>query len=583
MTEKLFEKNIQIWAMSSPKQAVHLRYLDCSPLSFCKTQKGELNLRRGKFLFHSKSGALEEAKSWFHSLSLRNVSLICVYGVGLGYYYEAAADWLRKNRKRRLVFLEDDLCVIHKLFETELGSKILQNPQVQLFHFSHLGEEEIAFEQLYWNHALSRFSLSALQSYGKEKRETYSQLQHKIPYDMAMRNALLEEYLSCGLSFYLNFYQNILQLPHAYLGTQFFNKFQNVPAIICGAGPSLKKQIPLLHTLKDKALIFAGGSAMNALNSAGLFPHFGVAIDPNPAQLERLQSNKAEKIPFFYRNRVFHKALKAIQGPRLFISGAGGYDTADYFEEKLGIAYGTFLDEGHNVINFCTQIAQKMGCDPLIYVGMDLAYTGMQEYAPGIKEDTAVTETQILNVKAPEESAFLRQDIYGKPTYTLWKWIAEAEWIGTFAAEHPMLSLINCTEGGIGFPGIANKPLKQTALKYLKHKYALKRHIQKEIENSKMEGVTLRKIMHAMRELHKSLRRCENHLQILIEEVREGPQKISAEKEYVQSGRSVLAETELIEEPGYIYILDIFNQLFARLLSDDFQQINKKDTRQSAA
>src|SRR5262249_2947836 len=159
---------------------------------------------------HSPAGAAAEAKAWFNELPLHGLSFLCVYGVGLGYYYEAAAEWLKKDRKRRLLFLEDDLALIHKLFETELGAKILQNPQVQLLYFRDLSEEEPAFEQFYWNAAMTRFCVSALKSYEKEKAELYAQLLHKLSYDAAMKNALAEEYLSCGVRFYLNFYQNML-------------------------------------------------------------------------------------------------------------------------------------------------------------------------------------------------------------------------------------------------------------------------------------------------------------------------------------------------------------------------------------
>src|ERR1700732_3234795 len=99
-TEKLLHKNIGLWAKTSPKSALIIPYVDRHGLKFCKTERGEPNLRKeegkkGAFLLHSSKGAVAEATAWFSSLSLRDVSLLCVYGVGLGYYYEAAQVWVK--------------------------------------------------------------------------------------------------------------------------------------------------------------------------------------------------------------------------------------------------------------------------------------------------------------------------------------------------------------------------------------------------------------------------------------------------------------------------------------------------------
>src|SRR5690606_32776531 len=102
----------------------------------------------------------------------------------------------------------------------------------------------------------------------------------------------------------------------------------------------------------------------------------------NPAQYTRLSQNTGYEVPFFYRNRMYHDAFRVIHGSRLYITGSGGYDTAEYFEKKLGIKGGEEIDEGHNVVNFCVEVAHEMGCDPIIFVGMDLAFTGMDTYAP---------------------------------------------------------------------------------------------------------------------------------------------------------------------------------------------------------
>lgn len=577
---KYFEENIQQWAKTCPRQAVMLPYTDCTGLSFCHTTQGELNLRKGSgknaFFYHSQEGALKEAEEWRQQLTLRKTSLVCVYGVGLGYYYEALSKWLKGGKQRHLVFLEDDLAVIHHLFQTELGSKILKDPKVQLLYFQDFKESEAAFDILYWNFAMKRLIVSGLNSYVINKTDAFSLLRHRIAYDAAMKNALIDEYLRYGVNFYYSFYPNMLNLHHSYLGNRFFGKFHNVPAIICGAGPSLEKNLPRLKTLLNHALVFAGGSALNVLNSAGFNPHFGAGIDPNPMQYVRLSANQSYEVPFFYRNRMYHDAFRMIHGPRLYITGSGGYDTAEYFEKKFDIN-AEFLDEGHNVVNFCVEIANAMGCNPIIFVGLDLAFTGMKQYAPGVIDDVAVHHTEILNVDDEDDRAIIKPDIDGNPTYTLWKWVAESEWIGNFAKEHPSLTMINCTEGGLGFPGIANRPFASVAKELLTKQYDLRIRVHGETQNSTMPQVTYRKLSKAMRELQNSLKRSLEHLEILKTETE---QVISKWKESQPSqdlsALGILAETELAEEVGYQSVLDIFNEVSSRLLSRDLHEIHVK-------
>lgn len=577
---KYFYKNLDLWAHASPKHAVMLPYADCQNIEFCKTAKGELNLKhlRGKkaAYFHSQSGALKEAEKWFHGLDLEKKEVLYVYGVGLGYYYEAAKGWLKQSPKHFLVFLEDDPAVIHRFFETETASHFLKDPQVQLYYIPNLDKSKEEFEQIYWNFIMTEMVVSSLNYYAKIKAEPFTHIHHKIVYDASVKNALLDEYLNFGAVFFRSFYPNMLCLEGAYLGNKLFGKFEKVPAIICGAGPSLKKQLPLLAKIGDKALIFAGGSSLNALNAANILPHFGAGIDPNSPQFDRLSKNQSFEVPFFYRNRMFHQAFLMIHGPRLYITGSGGYDVSNWFEEQLNIE-GELLDEGHNVVNFCVEVANSLGCDPIIFVGMDLAYTGLEAYAPGVVEDQRVNKETILNAERFDDAALLKNDIFGKPIYTLWKWIAEANWIGDYAKEHQGVALINCTEGGIGFPDVPNESLKEAVKKHLLRSDDLRGRINGEIQSHPLSQVTRKKLETLMQELQESLKRCVENFSILIEEADHLKKKIKSDKKLpiqMQSGRAALCEIELADEPGYQHVLAIFNAAYSRVLNRDLYQIN---------
>jgi hypothetical protein len=578
MSERRFHKNLEIWSHVHPKEAVMLPYVDCEHLLFCKTKSGEINLKRkidGKYQYlHSQSGAKKEAADWFAKLQLENIKVLYVYGVGLGYYYEAAKKWLNKSQEHHLVFLEDDPGIIHRLFETPLGSNILNNDQVHLYFFHRIDETEPTLNEIYWNFYMAPLTFSALDSYYKTKLDRYNELSHKISYDAALKNALLDEYIRFGYSFFRNFYTNLFYLPGASLGNSLWGKFKNVPAIICGAGPSLEKNISVLKTLHDKALIFAGSSALNAVTSGGVTPHFGAGIDPNPMQETRLSQVKDLNFPFLYRNRMYHPAMKLVKGEKLYVTGAGGYDVAEWFEKSLGIEE-EFIEEGRNVVNFCLEIAHMMGCNPIIFVGIDLAYTGMKAYSGGVVANASVDVKNLMQKDNLDDRAILKKDIHGKPVYTLWKWVAESNWIGDFAEKHQQTTIINATEGGLEIPGVPNKTLKNVAKKYLTKKYQLRSKVQKQIEAGKLTKVTKKKIIKAMEELRDSLHKCISFLDILIEDSE--ILKLSKDEEIpTQTARMALAETDIVEEPGYLYVLNIFSAAASKMLNKDLRKMEKQ-------
>lgn len=579
-----FQLNVELWARRDPKEAILLPYLKQENVQFCQTLIGEENLslstESGMEYFHAPAGAVAEAKAWFSCLNLNGVDVLYVYGIGLGYYYDAIKPWLSENPGRAVVFLEDDLRPIAAFFKTERAHRLLQDSQVHLIYIKDPAAKKDVLGDVYWNFAMTKAQVSALKYYQEKKESFFQEVCHEISYSSDLKKALLDEYLNFGAHYFVNFYRNLLQLPKSYLGDHLFGKFRGVPAVICGAGPSLEKNGALLSQLRQRALIFAGGSSINILNGLGIQPHFCVGIDPNDAQQVRLRSNQAFEVPFFYRQRLNHGAFRTVHGPHLYVTGSGGYDVAEFFEERLDIK-GTFFEEGHNVINFAMEIAHQMGCYPLIFVGMDLAFTDRKTYSAGVTFDPAVEQRSLTEYANFETTGMLRKDIYGEPIYTLWKWVAEAEWIGDWAKKNSDARLLNCTEGGLGFPGVPNRALAEVCQEFLRDSSALQGRIHAEVQNSRMPQVTQERVELLMHELHESLRRCGADLDVLIEELDKLKEKSQLQEkalEHAQSGKAALAELELEEEPAYGAILAIFNTVSSHLINKEVMQI-KYDQR----
>lgn len=566
---KRLEKNIGLLQKSNIKTALQLSYVDASDVVFCETVQGEPNLKRvyrgQTYYYHDQKGAEKEANTWFQKQDLDKTAVFYVYGIGLGYAYLTAKAWLKENPERNLIFFEDDLAVLYRLLETELATEILKNPQVKIEASPHLFQDKDLFDELAWIYLHVPFTIGALPLYEQVKSDLYLTLRHQISYQAAFKASQVGEYLEYGAAFFRNFYPNLFLLPEAFLGNGLFGRFKDIPAIICGAGPSLNKNIDLLKNIQDRALIFAGGSSLNAFCAKGIEPHFGAGIDPNPMQLERIKQNQQFKIPFFYRNRLYHDALKAVQGPHLYLTGSGGYDVATWIEQELGIE-GESLDEGHNIVNFSVSIAHALGCNPIIFVGVDLAYTDMKSYAEGIVSDAKVTKTTILNTDNFDSQAILRKDIYGNPIYTLWKWITESEWISDYAKEHPDVAFVNSTEGGIGFDGIPNVPLAEVIETCMAWPHSLKERIRQEIEKNALSRVTRKKIIGVLKKLSASLKKAMACIDSILKEVVKLEERIKASGplETLETQEMSLYEMELTDEPAYQNLLDNFNMVYLK-------------------
>lgn len=518
MSEERFQLNLKRWSLFSPEAAQELSKIDPNDVVFCKAENGSSNLRltiEGQsYDFHSQIDPIAEAKEWVKRLNLKDKQVLYVYGVGQGYLFDALEEWLQ-NPDHFLAFLEDRLSVIRRLLETERGTRILHHPQVWLFFFENSTSNLSRLCEMF---PVQSFQVEAADLYQRMYPKQVHELKSHIGFLSSLYYNQVYEYKLYGLPFFQNYFRNLFYWSRSHVGNSLFGSFEGVPAIICGAGPSLDKNYDVLAKLSDRALIFAGATAMNAINAKGIVPHFGVGIDPNNEQMSRIIMNIAYETPFFYRNRMNHEALGLIHGDRLMISGSSGYDIASYIETKLGADDLITIDEGMNVVNFNLSIAKALKCSPIIFVGLDLAYTNNQSYASGLQHHPIHTRSKHFRTKSQSDELLLKNDIFGNPVSTLWKWIDESLWYANSFIVNPV-KLINATEGGIGLPFIPNMPLAEAAEKMLTKQYDFDSHVHGAIYNTPfISSASEEHVFSILNELAESMKTCSQLLNSLQEE-----------------------------------------------------------------
>ena len=218
----------------------------------------------------------------------KDAEIFYIYGIGGSSAYPSLKEWVLGEKTRRVVFLEDSLHAIESFLSSTYSEQILQDNQMFL---SYLEEPYMKkLEEIVSSYPVEHVFIQATNSY--RKKPQFEQLCLQLLRTTTVVHASTTEILK---SHYMlaNLMRNISRWPHSFLANRFQGQFVNIPAIICGAGPSLLDAIEPLKSLHDRALILAGGSAITALSNQGITPHLNIAADPNFEEFERLKTASA--------------------------------------------------------------------------------------------------------------------------------------------------------------------------------------------------------------------------------------------------------------------------------------------------
>ncbi|MCF7806843.1 MAG: DUF115 domain-containing protein [Simkaniaceae bacterium] len=153
------------------------------------------------------------------------------------------------------------------------------------------------------------------------------------------------------------------------------------PALICGAGPSLKDQYEAIAQLSSRAYLFAGVRALEMLKSVSIRADFGGVIDPLFVS-HQIEDVTRDVSMVFYQDRAASDMMRRVQQPCVWSGVGEGYPLQTWLYRHLGISH--FFEAGWNVSNFLTNIAVYLGCYPIIFAGQDHCYRKEEKYAESV-------------------------------------------------------------------------------------------------------------------------------------------------------------------------------------------------------
>jgi|GEM_PF-6465155 len=476
-----------------------LEQADTTSWKWTKTKKGELNLETVEGIpLHDPEGALEEAQKWFEVLAPFDKQILFIHGVGLGYFYEVLQEWLHLNPRRYLIFYEDDAALLKLFLETEAATKILSDPQVIVRFFPNpektgWGKFREFFAWL--SQAFCSLNTEASSSPYYIKHRTYDTNRIRYQWIMNLRfyNYFYEEKVFCYNLVHRNFFRNLPLLSGSCMASHLYEKFQGVPFILCGAGPSLTQDIPLLKTLENKAIILGSATGFNILNRAGVFPNFGLCIDPYDIQESRQLTHFGYETPFFYQLRFHHKATPLIHGPRIYIGNYNFEKFGVWFNRELKLPHFENVELGVSTSNVFAYLAIELGCEPLVYLGMDLSFQNKTRYAEGLARHGTdlVRHAQHDAVDSSKGLVVNAKNNKGEMIETRWNWLEEATQFTELALANSKRTFINATVDGLEIFDIPAKPLEEVAREKMTRSYDILNWIHAEVVQSQDPKVSL--------------------------------------------------------------------------------------------
>lgn len=493
-----------------------------------------------------------------HSLKKDELETIYIYGLGLGYYYFPFKEWLEENRERDLIFIEENLGVLRGFLEMGHAEEILKHPQVHIR--MNLDKKRMSdfLEECAQSFPVEKIGITALASYKKHYHSRYYRLREILHRKTTIQHALFHENRYYPL-FFENYIPNFYRLEKSFDGNGLKDCFKDVPAIICGAGPSLSNDLEALKDLNDRALIFAGGSAITALSNQGVRPHFGVAYDPNDEELKRFMAASAFELPLLYASRLHAGIFNTMNGPTGYLHSQTGGWAEHWMEEELGLdqhpLQAGLTMEAISVTAATLPLACLYGCNPIILLGVDLAFTNNEAYSSGVVASNGAGLKKRQEEVRTSEKLLTRTDIYGNPIKTLIKWVMESATMSAFAKHNPDFTFINATSGGLGFKNIPNQSLGEIPLKT---SYDLHAMVHQQIETHPLP-IPPGKVDEKLLKLKESLEKAREYVTIALEEL----ERVKGKDP--ETGRLIFAQMELETLDAYTALLQPHDQAFTTL------------------
>lgn len=155
--------------------------------------------------------------------------------------------------------------------------------------------------------------------------------------------------------------------------------FKDKAVVIVGAGPSVDSQLDRLRKYRDKITVFATGHITRRLVNEEIIPDAVIITDPQPLMYKQIDGVNLKGIPMILLSTASSSVIDYYNGS-IYVAYQSGYELAEIKAKEIG---ATLFETGGSVTTTALDIALRFGASKIIFVGVDLAYTGGYSHALG--------------------------------------------------------------------------------------------------------------------------------------------------------------------------------------------------------
>lgn len=439
-------------------------FLDGSPLDgsleLLLARSGQPTARltaagRTTYLHSSVDPALE-AERWAAEQDIVPDGCTVLLGLGLGYPAQALRARITSGR---LVILEPSPDVLRAALHNPALADLLVDPSVHLLSGPWAEQTAARLWQLLFPFPERKIRVVDFPARWRSDPAGFAGLARTVVHTVTSQIVNSNTLRSFALRWTENFFANLpLALAHP-PASRLFGQFHGVPAVVAAAGPSLSKNVADLRTVRDRVLIVAVGTALKPLLRAGVRPHLVITVDGSEANYAHFRDAEPDGAWLLYDMTCFPSIPAHWRGGAFVLGSDGGLSGwANRILGELATPYAS----GPSVSNCALDVLTRMGCDPVIYVGLDLAYTNGRSHAEGTVYES-ITLDQIRRTRKLMEI----EGWDGQRVWTDASLLAMLTWFERrFASSGPHPLVIDATEGGARKPGMTAMSLREALAQF---------------------------------------------------------------------------------------------------------------------
>jgi hypothetical protein len=412
--------------------------------------------RKRTIYLGSKYNVKKEAKRWSSTVDFEDTTTLIVFGFGSGYYIKEVVE--KMSDKNRLIIIEPSITIFEKTMEHIDLEEIFEDRDIYL----NIGDfENDFFLKGIDQEVFSKTLVTTLPQYETIFPKQYLLFIQKVKENLRRISIELNTNIVFHKYWQNNLFRNLSYVLNSAQIIKFFDQFQDKPIFIVSAGPSLNKNVKQLHKAVGKAVIICVDTALKVLLKENIRPNMVISVDGHKLNYEKTKGISFDNIPYVYTPKVYYEMINDHKGEK-FVYLCGDMFYEQVFK-KFGLPIGNLMAGGSVACN-ALDLACKMGGNPIVFVGQDLAYTDQLTHAEG----TMYTgKNKIDHI----ENSIIVESVDGGEVLTGNNLREFLHWFNWYIENNNSgITFVDATEGGAKIRGTKIQSLSQTIDQYCMEK-----------------------------------------------------------------------------------------------------------------